>query len=202
MTIRRGTGPFACLGNWRTQGLALAEGGRIALTDLATFQEFTGTYGTVDRIDLLLKPSAPADAAERIRAGCLRASTLERPSEFKESGRLMVRSYQLNLSVLSFVSLFVGMFLVYSLISLHATSRRHELAILRSIGSIFPPYFFPLLVGRSLLRLLRVAPCHPARIHYGQASARHRQQHRFRFSLFACKWTDCSSIPGRSCFPF
>jgi len=47
----------------------------------------------------------------------------------------MVRSYQLNLSVLSFVSLFVGMFLVYSLISLHATSRRHELAILRSLGA-------------------------------------------------------------------
>jgi len=47
----------------------------------------------------------------------------------------MVRSYQLNLSVLSFVSLFVGMFLVYSLISLHATSRRHELAILRSVGA-------------------------------------------------------------------
>jgi len=47
----------------------------------------------------------------------------------------MVRSYQLNLSVLSFVSLFVGMFLVYSLVSLHATSRRHELAILRSVGA-------------------------------------------------------------------
>jgi putative ABC transport system permease protein len=54
----------------------------------------------------------------------------------------MVRSYQLNLSVLSFVSLFVGMFLVYSLISLHATSRRHELAILRSLGSSARLIFF------------------------------------------------------------
>ncbi len=130
-----GNRSFRVLGKLAHEGLALAEGGRIALTDLATFQEFTGTYGTVDRIDLLLKPSAPADAVERIRAGLPPGIALERPSEFKESGSLMVRSYQLNLSVLSFVSLFVGMFLVYSLISLHATSRRHELAVLRSLGA-------------------------------------------------------------------
>ena len=126
---------FRVLGKLAPLGLAMAEGGRIALTDLATFQEFTGTYGVVDRIDLLLKPTAPGDAVERIRAELPAGITLERPSEFKESGRLMVRSYQLNLSVLSFVSLFVGMFLVYSLISLHATSRRRELAILRSLGA-------------------------------------------------------------------
>ena len=77
----------------------------------------------------------PADAADRIRTLLPAGVTLEPPAELKESGRLMVRSYQLNLSVLSFVSLFVGMFLVYSLISLHATSRRHELAILRSLGA-------------------------------------------------------------------
>ena len=54
----------------------------------------------------------------------------------------MIRAYQLNLSVLSFVSLFVGMFLVYSLISLHATSRRKELAILRSVGASSRMLFF------------------------------------------------------------
>jgi putative ABC transport system permease protein len=47
----------------------------------------------------------------------------------------MINAYQLNLSVLSFVSLFVGMFLVYSLVSLNAASRRRELAILLSLGA-------------------------------------------------------------------
>jgi len=46
----------------------------------------------------------------------------------------MIRAYQLNLSVLSFASLFVGMFLVYSLVALNVASRRRELAILRSVG--------------------------------------------------------------------
>ena len=126
---------FRVLGKLAPRGLALLEGSEIALTDLATFQEFTGTHGYVDRIDLVLKPSAPADAADSVRALLPEGVTLERPSDMKESGRMMVRSYELNLSVLSFVSLFVGMFLVYSLISLHASSRRHELAILRSVGA-------------------------------------------------------------------
>lgn len=126
---------FRVLGKLAAEGLGLVESGKIAVTDLATFQEFTGTHGSIERIDLRLRPSAPAGAADSIRTGLPAGITLDQPSEFKESGRLMVRSYQLNLSVLSFVSLFVGMFLVYSLISLHATSRRHELAILRSVGA-------------------------------------------------------------------
>jgi putative ABC transport system permease protein len=138
----QGRKSFRVLGKLAPQGLALVEAGKIALTDLATFQEFTGTYGFVDRVDLILKRSAPPDAADRIRALLPAGVTLEPPAELKESGRLMVRSYQLNLSVLSFVSLFVGMFLVYSLISLHATSRRHELAILRSLGASSRLIFF------------------------------------------------------------
>jgi putative ABC transport system permease protein len=132
---------FRVLGKLAPEGLALLEASEMALTDLATFQEFTGTFGTIDRIDLVLQPSAPPDAIESLRALLPDGLTLERPSELKESGRLMVRSYELNLSVLSFVSLFVGMFLVYSLISLHATSRRHELAILRSVGASSPLIF-------------------------------------------------------------
>jgi putative ABC transport system permease protein len=138
----QGKKSFRVLSKLAPQGLALVEGGLIALTDLSTFQEFTGTYGFIDRIDLMVKSSAPHDAANQIRTGLPTGVILEPPSEMKESGRLMVRSYQLNLSVLSFVSLFVGMFLVYSLVSLHATSRRHELAILRSLGASSRLIFF------------------------------------------------------------
>ena len=46
----------------------------------------------------------------------------------------MIRAYEMNLSLLSFVSLFVGMFLVYSLVSLNVAARRRELSILSSLG--------------------------------------------------------------------
>jgi putative ABC transport system permease protein len=126
---------FRVIGELAPQGLALVEGGRIAVADISSMQEFTGLIGYVDRIDILLRPSATKEDLERIRSVLPPEAVLERPSETKQSGAMMIRSYQLNLSILSFVSLFVGMFLVYSLIALNARSRRNELAILRSIGA-------------------------------------------------------------------
>jgi putative ABC transport system permease protein len=42
---------FKVLARWIPKGLALVEGGRIALCDIATFQEFTGLFGLADRVD-------------------------------------------------------------------------------------------------------------------------------------------------------
>jgi putative ABC transport system permease protein len=130
----RQTARFRIAGTLVSQGLALAEGGRVALTDIATFQEFTGQLGWVDRIDLRFKPGVTNRDLEAIRRILPEGVVLSSPLAVKESGQAMIRAYQLNLSILSFASLFVGMFLVYSLVALNAASRRHELAVLRSIG--------------------------------------------------------------------
>jgi len=126
---------FKVLGKLEREGLAMAEGGRIALTDIATFQEFTGLFGKVDRIDLKLKPFATPRDLDDIRNMLPESITLNPPSATRQSGQGMIRAYQLNLSILSFASLFVGMFLVYSLVALNAASRRPELATLRSTGA-------------------------------------------------------------------
>lgn len=126
---------FHSLGTLASEGLALVDGGEIAVTDIASFQEFTGYFGVVDRIDLILRPGVTDADLASIGLSLPAGITLERPSEAKESGETMIRSYQLNLSVLSFVSLFVGMFLVYSLIALHTKARRSELAVMRSLGA-------------------------------------------------------------------
>jgi putative ABC transport system permease protein len=141
---------FKVLGQLKREGLALAEGGRIALTDIATFQEFTGLFGKVDRIDLKLKPFATARDLEGIRNMLPESITLNPPSSTRESGQGMIRAYQLNLSILSFASLFVGMFLVYSLVALNAASRRPELAILRSTGASGYHLFFIFLAEGAL----------------------------------------------------
>ncbi len=126
---------FRILDALAPEELAQVEGGLAALTDISSFQELTGLYGVVDRIDLLLKPNATEKDLQAIRDLLPEGVFMEQPGESRESGKLMIRSYQVNLSVLSFVSLFVGMFLVYSLVALHATARRHEISILRSIGA-------------------------------------------------------------------
>ena len=62
----------------------------------------------------------------------------------------MIRAYQLNLSVLSFASLFVGMFLVYSLVALNAAARRRELAVMRAVGAS-PRLLFHLFLAEGAL---------------------------------------------------
>ncbi|MGD8449843.1 MAG: ABC transporter permease, partial [Desulfobacterales bacterium] len=115
--------------------LAAAQGGRIALTDIATFQELTKLYGWVDRIDIKIDPHATSKDLDDLRKNLPDNFQLGLPSAAKKSGQELIRAYQLNLSILSFASLFVGMFLVYSLVALNAASRRHELAVLRATGA-------------------------------------------------------------------
>ncbi len=141
---------FHILDLLKPTGLASVEGGFVGITDIATMQEFTGLIGLVDRIDIKLKPHAPPETLDELRALMPPDVMIERPSETKESALLMIRAYHLNLSVLSFVSLFVGMFLVYSLVALHAASRRRELAILRSLGAS-PRMLFALFLGEGAL---------------------------------------------------
>jgi len=131
----RQTSNFRVVGTLLPEGLSLVEGGLVALTDIATFQEFTQLYGLVDRIDVRFKPNASAKDFENIKNLLPESVVLSSPSATQESGQTMIRAYQLNLSILSFASLFVGMFLVYSLVALNAASRRHELAVLRSTGA-------------------------------------------------------------------
>jgi putative ABC transport system permease protein len=131
---RQGTASFTVLGQLTPKGLGLTESGRVAITDIATFQEFTGTIGTVDRIDLILNPSSQ-EALASLTAMLPAGTMLQGPGDAKRSGQGMIRAYALNLSILSFAALFVGMFLVYSLVALNAASRRRELAILRSLGA-------------------------------------------------------------------
>ena len=141
----RTTAPFRVLGRMTLRGLALVEGGRVAVTDIATFQEFAGVFGEVDRIDVRLKPGRQRLALE-LPPGVRVLS----PGQARESGQAMIRAYRLNLSVLSFVSLFVGMFLVYSLVALNAAARRTELATLRALGAS-PRLIFLLFLAEGAL---------------------------------------------------
>lgn len=133
---------FVVLDALSSEGLAIVEGGRVAVTDIATFQEFTGVFGKVDRIDLLFEPNVSKKQIEQVREILPEGILLAMPGEDRLSGNTMISAYQLNLSVLSFVSLFVGMFLVYSLVALNAASRRKELAVLRSTGASAGIVFF------------------------------------------------------------
>jgi putative ABC transport system permease protein len=132
LSHRLGGTPFTVAGRIALEGLGAVDNGRIAICDIATFQEFTGTHGQVDRIDIRLAAKDDRFLAEGDLGDGLHVAP---PGSAKKSGRGMIRAYQVNLTFLSFTSLFVGMFLIYSLVALNAAARRHEVAILRAVGA-------------------------------------------------------------------
>jgi len=128
----RGTSSCRIIDVQARHGLAGIDGGLVALGDLATVQEISGQLHRVDRVNLVLaSESQPRAIAALLPEGV----SLDRSSQQRQTGTDMVQAYDFNLTMLSFVSLFVGMFLVYSVVALNAASRRFQVAVLRSIGA-------------------------------------------------------------------
>lgn len=147
VTLQGPSGPqdFHIVGLIPLRGLGRAEDGFIAVTDIAVIQEFLAAGpadldmgGGADRIDIRFAPDLTPEQHAQILtdlAALLPArATLAPPGQRRESGMMLISAYQESLTLISFVSLFVGAFLIYSLVSLNAASRRREVAILRALG--------------------------------------------------------------------
>ncbi|MCF8109244.1 MAG: ABC transporter permease [Desulfohalobiaceae bacterium] len=146
-------GRFRCevIGVLDNKGLSAIDGGLSALADLATVQEISGRMHKLDRINLVLAPGVSGSAlAASLPKGC----EIQPASSLLQSGSQMAGAYEFNLSMLSFVSLFVGMFLVYSMVAFNAASRRFEVAVLRSLGAGRPFIFWLFLVEGGILGFL------------------------------------------------
>ena len=133
------------------QGLTGIDGGLVALGDMATVQEMSGLLGRINRINLTLASGIdPGTIGDLLPRGV----ELQKASEQRQTGTDMARAYDFNLTMLSFVSLFVGMFLVYSVVALNAASRRFEVAVLRAMGASRRLVFCLFLVEGGVLGLL------------------------------------------------
>lgn len=102
----------------------------LAVCDISTAQEILGKVGFVDRLDVI---------ASREQAAALRATLPPGLQIVSPSGRTqrvddMLRSFRLNLTALSFLAVFVGMFLIYNTMLFTVIHRRKQLGILRCLG--------------------------------------------------------------------
>lgn len=109
----------------------------LLLADVATAQELTGKLGRLDRIDLIL-PEDDAAAARRLEE--LRALLPEGlrvvPTGARSSAlEQMTRAFRLNLSALSLLALFVGLFLIYNTMTFSVVQRRELIGALRTLGA-------------------------------------------------------------------
>ena len=135
----------------KMEGPANSLEGNFGLIDIASAQEALEKVGLIDRIDLMVDKSIPIEVIERELKKVIPPGVEIRRSDTR-SGQIekMVSAFHLNLTSLSFISLIVGMFLIYNAISVSVIQRRREVGILRSVG-LTRPQVLSLFIGEAAL---------------------------------------------------
>ena len=152
-----GTGHFNCrvAGILRGQSARRSSWERMAVMDIAAAQIAFGMVGRVDRIDLVTDENVPVEEiGARIRAILPPHVISERPANRTSQVEQMLRAFRLNLTVLSWVGLLVGMFLIYNTMAFSVAQRRREIGIYRAIGMTQSRVAFLFLVEAGLYGFL------------------------------------------------
>ncbi|KPF59968.1 ABC transporter permease [beta proteobacterium AAP51] len=117
----------------RLAGATAAGGTPLVVMDIGGAQQAFGQLGKISRIDVRLQPGV--ERAAWLRALALPpgvAATAADDAEQRVSN--LSRAYRVNLTVLALVALFVGAFLVFSVVSLGVAQRTPAFALLGVLG--------------------------------------------------------------------
>ena len=107
----------------------------MVIMDIAAAQVQLGRLGQLDGVDVVTAPGVSVDRVIQELQAQLGSSVLvNRPSQRDAQVQRMLTSFQLNLTTLSMVGLFVGTFLVYNAVGFSVVQYRREIGILRAIG--------------------------------------------------------------------
>lgn len=117
-----------------SQELQQAMGGNVVLTDIANAQEALQRYGKLDRIDLLVDPEKRGAVETALKPLLPPEARVAQPQGRTQQVENMVHAFGLNLTALSFIALFVSMFLIFNSVSLSVLRRRREIGVLRGLG--------------------------------------------------------------------
>jgi putative ABC transport system permease protein len=107
----------------------------LAVGDIATVQELAGSFGGVDRVDLVIPDSARAAALPRVSALLLPGTRLERPGSEAERLERTLSAFRANIRALSYLALFVSFFLIYNGQLLAVLRRRPLIGTARCLGA-------------------------------------------------------------------
>jgi putative ABC transport system permease protein len=106
-----------------------------AAMDIGWAQKLFGRRGELTVIQLKLADPGQRDAAiAALREILPKDTRIATPARRTEEVEKMLGGFQLNLTMMSLVSMFVGMFLIYNTVSASVVRRQHEIGILRSLG--------------------------------------------------------------------
>jgi putative ABC transport system permease protein len=109
---------------------------RLAVMDIAWAQALLGRPGRIHQVDITLVEDAdPAGAAARLEAALGPGVRVLTPEQRRQDAAGLLAAFRLNLTALSLISVFVGLFLVLTSVQAALVRRRTEFGVLRSLGA-------------------------------------------------------------------
>nr|MEE4268928.1 FtsX-like permease family protein [Candidatus Krumholzibacteria bacterium] len=108
----------------------------LAVMDIAQVQAQLARPGLIHQIDVQLRESADPDmVARRLAARLGPAVQVVTPEQRNQDAQGLLAAFRLNLTALSMISVFVGVFLVLTTVQASLSRRRGEFGLLRCLGA-------------------------------------------------------------------
>lgn len=126
---------FRIRGILNPEGPARAMGGNLAVMDIYAAQMAFGKNGRIDRIDVSLLPGEELETVQRAIAAALPDGYMvDTPAGRTRQVETMISTFQNGFNLISYLAIFVGMYLIYNAVSISVVHRRREIGILRALG--------------------------------------------------------------------
>lgn len=134
------------------QALSPLASPKLVVMDMAQAQAQFGRSGEIHQIDTQLAEAASLSGVrERLQVRLGPSVRVVTPEQRERQAAGLMSAFRLNLTALSLISLFVGMFLVYSSTQASLVRRREEFGLLRSLGATRGQVFSLIMIEVGLL---------------------------------------------------
>jgi putative ABC transport system permease protein len=132
----QGIKTFYVRGLLNPEGPARVAGGDIAVMDIYAAQMVFGKEDRIDRIDVSFLPGETLDTMkERIQRTLPEGYNIETPAARTRQVEILLARFRKTMGFISFMAMFVGMYLIYNAVSISVVQRRKEIGILRALGA-------------------------------------------------------------------
>ncbi len=127
---------FTVRGLLEPDGPAKALGGDIAIMDVYAAQMAFGKDARIDRIDVSILRGETLDSIKaRIQSALPEGYNIDTPAGRSRQIENLMARFRKSMDLISFMALFVGMYLIYNTVSISVVQRRREIGILRALGA-------------------------------------------------------------------
>jgi putative ABC transport system permease protein len=130
---------------------------KLVVMDIAQAQSLLGGSGQIHQIDVRLESGADrSEVMARLETRLGPSVRVMTPEQREHQAEGLLAAFRLNLTAMSLISLFVGLFLIYSSTQASLVRRRAEFGLLRSLGSTRKQVLLVILAEVGLLGTLGV----------------------------------------------